>query len=60
MPWQLWRQDDNGQRFLVGEFARRDQAEQRLAALTRCHHKQIYWLSESAAPPAGSKAVDTP
>lgn len=49
MSWQLWRQDDNGQRFLVGEFARREEAEQRLAALTASCHKQIYWLRETVA-----------
>jgi hypothetical protein len=35
MAWQLWRQDDNGKRFLVGEYATRELAEVRLAELTR-------------------------
>lgn len=41
----LWRQDDHGNRFLVGVFPTRELAEERLAALTRCPHKQTYWLS---------------
>jgi len=49
MSWQLWRQDDNGMRFLVGDFADRRAAEQRLAELTQCQHKQTFWLSESNA-----------
>jgi hypothetical protein len=46
--WQLWRQDDNGNRFLVAEFDSREAAELRLAELTRSQHRQIYWTSESA------------
>jgi len=45
MVWQLWRQDDNGNRFLVGEFTSRESAEQRLHVLTRCLHKQAYWIT---------------
>jgi hypothetical protein len=44
MTWQLWRQDDNGNRFLVGEFSTRELAELRLDELKRGEHKQIYWL----------------
>ena len=46
MHWQVWRQDDNGNRFLVDDFTSRDLAERRLAELTRNHHKQTYWISE--------------
>jgi hypothetical protein len=45
MIWQLWRQDDNGNRFLVGEFSTRDLAVLRLDELARGEHKQIYWVS---------------
>lgn len=47
MVWQLWRQDDNGNRFLVGDFSRRELAESKLDELTGCFHKQIYWISEA-------------
>jgi len=42
--YTLWRQDDNGQRFIVDRFAVRADAEQRLLQLTRVPHKQIYWI----------------
>lgn len=48
MVWQLWRQDDNGNRFLIGSWPTRATAEERLAELTRCRHKQIYWIEEHA------------
>jgi cupin 2 domain-containing protein len=41
---QLWRQDDNGQRFLIGSFASRDEAEARQQELQSGGHKQIYWI----------------
>ena len=48
MPFELWRQDDHGQRFLVGRHATLDAAERQLAELTRVLHKQIYWIGEVA------------
>ncbi len=47
MDFELWRQDDNGNRFLVGTFAERAAAEARMAELTRVVHKQTYWISEA-------------
>lgn len=47
MAFELWRQDDNGNRFLVGTFANRSQAEERMAELTRVLHKQAYWIAEN-------------
>lgn len=46
MSWQLWRQDDNGNCFLVGAFASVEAAEHKLGELTRYPHKQIYWIDE--------------
>lgn len=43
--FELWRQDDNGNSFLVGRFSDHEDAEQRLAELTRYPHKQIYWIT---------------
>jgi len=57
MSWKLWRQDDNGNRFLVGDFTDRNAAEQRLAELTQSQHKQTCWLSESVA---GRQTGDSP
>jgi hypothetical protein len=42
MPFELWRQDDNGNRFLIDIYATRPAAEKRLAELTRVPHKQMY------------------
>ena len=43
--FELWRQDDNGRQFLVDLYATLDEAELRLAELTRTLHKQIYWIN---------------
>ena len=32
MAWQLWRQDDNGNRFLVDTFATKELAEERIGS----------------------------
>ena len=47
MLWQVWRQDDNGNRFLVESFDNKEAAEMRITELTQGHHKQTYWISES-------------
>ena len=49
LEFELWRQDDNGNRFLVGVFIDRSAAEYRLAELTRNPHKQTFWITERAA-----------
>ncbi len=48
--FELWRQDDNGNRFLVATYGNRDAAERRLSALTRSLHKQTYWIAASPVP----------
>ena len=48
MRFELWRQDDNGNRFLVASFPDRGIAEERLNELARALHKQIYWITERA------------
>jgi pimeloyl-ACP methyl ester carboxylesterase len=45
MRFELWRQDDNGNRFLVGSYPDQSAAEARLAELTRVQHKQTYWIA---------------
>jgi hypothetical protein len=45
----LWRQDDNGNRFIVGSFADRTAAERQMAELTRALHKQTYWIEDERA-----------
>ena len=54
--FELWRQDDNGGRFLVECYSRREDAEAKLAALSRGAHKQFYWIVE--ADPARAKGAE--
>jgi lipid-A-disaccharide synthase len=44
--WQLFRQDDNGRRFLIDEFASEAEARHELQNFESLHHKQTYWLEE--------------
>lgn len=54
--FELWRQDDNGGRFLVGRYSRRAEAEAKLVELSRGAHKQFYWIGE--ADPARAKDIE--
>lgn len=45
MRFELWRQDDNGNRFPVCCYPELSAAEERLAELTRRPHKQTYWIT---------------
>jgi hypothetical protein len=50
--WELWRQDDNGNRFLVAVHAVRAEAEAQLAALeSGVAHKQFYWITAAVGRP---------
>jgi len=57
VAFELWRQDDNGRRYLVGRHATLAEAERRLAELTRTPHKQTYWISAVTATPHGTEAT---
>jgi len=46
MRFELWRQDDNGNVFRIGEYASREKAEERMAELAHIPHKQTYWIEE--------------
>jgi hypothetical protein len=44
--WQLWRQDDNGNSYLVSVHPDEDSARARLAAFeSGVVHKQSYWVT---------------
>jgi hypothetical protein len=45
--YTLWRQDDNGNRFAVAVFARREEAEEQLLTFSLLPHRQIYWIEEA-------------
>lgn len=42
--WELWRQDDNGNRFLVARFASRAAADDEQRRFEALGHKQTYWV----------------
>lgn len=42
--WELWRQDDNGNRVRVETFGTREAALARQGEFESRHHKQIYWV----------------
>lgn len=53
-PWRVIRQDDNGNRYLVGRHSTRGEAERVIARLEAGGHKQLYWIEgEPEAPVAG-------
>jgi hypothetical protein len=56
MPFELWRQHDNGQRFLVGRYPTRADAERRVEELTRTLHKQGHWIVGQSGDPGRQDA----
>ena len=44
--WSVWRQDDNGNQFLVRSGLDRDAAEKLVAELESHRHKQHYWIEK--------------
>jgi hypothetical protein len=44
-PWVVWRQDDNGNRFEVGRFGTRGEADEVAATMEARGHKQMYWVA---------------
>ncbi|AWL40388.1 SPOR domain-containing protein [Streptomyces halstedii] len=47
LPWLVIRQDDNGNRYRVGRYATRDEAQQIADGLDRHGHKQLYWVERA-------------
>ncbi|HEY1050916.1 MAG TPA: hypothetical protein VGE39_14195 [Prosthecobacter sp.] len=44
VPHDLFREDDNGARFLIARYASREDAEEFAEELTRRGHKQHYYV----------------
>ena len=44
LPYELWRQDDNGVKYLIGVFPNKLDALKSLQEFESFHHKQTYWL----------------
>lgn len=49
--WEIWRQDDNGRRYLVSRGHKRSEAQRLCDAYASHGHKQFYWIA-----PAGKQA----
>jgi hypothetical protein len=46
--WELWRQDDNGNRFVIGRFDSAAEAEAEQRRFEALGHKQTYWVQPAA------------
>jgi hypothetical protein len=44
LPWLVIRQDDNGNRYSVGRYATRAEAQKIADSLDGHGHKQLYWV----------------
>ncbi|MEV0096094.1 SPOR domain-containing protein [Streptomyces sp. NPDC050738] len=44
LPWLVIRQDDNGNRYRVGRYASKGEADQVVTTLDGRGHKQLYWV----------------
>jgi hypothetical protein len=42
--WVVWRQDDNGNRYVVRRLPTLEEAERLAAELEARGHKQLYWV----------------
>jgi hypothetical protein len=53
MRYELWRQDDNGNRVRIAVYASEAEAEAERAAYEARAHKQMYWVTPEAAVKSG-------
>ena len=42
--WSLWRLDDNGNRYMIGTFPDKTEAEKTMQEFESRGHKQMYWI----------------
>ncbi|WP_037864663.1 SPOR domain-containing protein [Streptomyces sp. NRRL S-340] len=59
LPWLVVRQDDNGNRYRVGRYATRAEAQKIADSLDRRGHKQLYWV-ECVGQSGGGPAAGGP
>jgi len=58
--WELWRQDDNGNRYLIAHFATRDVADAERRRFEALGHGQTHWVERadgSADPPGRASSA---
>ncbi|MFD7921232.1 SPOR domain-containing protein [Streptomyces sp. NPDC059740] len=46
LPWAVVREDDNGNRYRVGRYATRGEAEQIVAEFESRGHRQLYYVEQ--------------
>ncbi|NBM15872.1 SPOR domain-containing protein [Streptomyces sp. GC420] len=51
LPWLVIRQDDNGNRYRVGRYATRAEAQKIVDSLDDRSHKQLYWVERMGQSP---------
>ncbi|WP_431042431.1 SPOR domain-containing protein [Streptomyces sp. P1-3] len=54
LPWLVIRQDDQGNRYRVGRYATRSEAEEVAGRLAARGHKQLYVVERTAATGSGA------
>lgn len=50
LPWLVIRQDDNGNRYRVGRYATKDEAQKIADSLDDRGHQQLYWVERIGTP----------
>ncbi|MEV6963115.1 SPOR domain-containing protein [Streptomyces sp. NPDC051207] len=55
LPWLVIRQDDNGNRYRVGRYATRAEAQKIVDTLDARRHKQLYWVERIGQGGAGNR-----
>ncbi|MFI6641513.1 SPOR domain-containing protein [Streptomyces sp. NPDC050504] len=50
LAWLVIRQDDGGNRYRVGRYATRDEAQKIVDSLGDRAHKQLYWVERIGQP----------
>ncbi|MEV4424776.1 SPOR domain-containing protein [Streptomyces sp. R-07] len=50
LSWLVIRQDDNGNRYRVGRYATKDEAQKIADSLDDRGHKQLYWVEHIGSP----------
>ncbi|MFI5818181.1 hypothetical protein ACIA8I_03340 [Streptomyces rishiriensis] len=55
LPWLVIRQDDNGNRYRVGRYATRAEAQETVDSLDGRGHKQLYWVERVGQPQGQSQ-----
>ncbi|MFI8948732.1 SPOR domain-containing protein [Streptomyces sp. NPDC053750] len=53
LPWLVFRQDDNGNRYRVGRYATRAEAQRIADTLDGPGREQLYWVEKLTPKPSG-------